>query len=351
MELNELTQKGKRGKVISVDTCFQDFREIPIIDVRSPGEFEKAHIPGAVSIPLFNNDERAIVGTTYKQQSREAAIEVGYEIVEPKLQMFLDEARKVAPNGEVTVHCWRGGMRSAAFARHLSENGFDTVRVIEGGYKAFRNYVLDAFKQNFKLRILGGYTGSGKTEILKCLAEKGQQVLDLEGLANHRGSAFGGIDLPAQPSVEMFENLLFNALHQLDLSKAIWVEDESHYIGSVFIPNDFFRNIKAQQLYFLNIPLEERARHLVDVYASLSKDQLAVSIQKISKRLGYNHATHALKLLEDNQYFEVVCICLTYYDKLYTKGLKLRDQKLVKEIELAKTNHNANAELLIEVTK
>ena len=270
MNISDLTVKGEKVETLTVSHFFEYYSHRPIIDVRSPGEFQKGHIPGAFNVPLFNNEERAIVGTTYKQKSREEAIEIGYAMVVPKMQGFLDKSREIAPSGEVTVHCWRGGMRSASFARHLSEAGFQKVSVIEGGYKAFRNFVLDFFTQTFHLKILGGYTGSGKTEILKHLHELGEQVVDLEGLANHRGSAFGAIDLPPQPSVEHFENMLFYELNQLDLNKNIWVEDESKNIGSVFIPPAFFKQMKSNITYFLNISREERAKHLKHTYGNLS---------------------------------------------------------------------------------
>src|SRR5665647_2503716 len=143
--------------------------QLPIIDVRSPGEFEKGHIPNAINISLFTNDERAHVGTVYVQQSQEAAIKLGYEYVTPKLQNFINDALNVAPKAEVIVHCWRGGMRSHAFAQHLSDNGFSDVKLIIGGYKTYRNYVLDTLATPSKIKVLGGYTGSGKTYILSLI--------------------------------------------------------------------------------------------------------------------------------------------------------------------------------------
>lgn len=346
LNINALTQRGEKVGTLSVSDFFSHRPCTPLIDVRSPGEFEKAHIPGAVNIPLFNNDERAQVGTTYTKKSSEEAIKLGFKIVQPKLQYFIDEAHKVAPEGRVTVHCWRGGMRSAAFARHLSENGFNQVETIVGGYKAFRNHALDFFAQPFLLKNIGGFTGSGKTEILRCLHERGLQVIDLEAMANHRGSAFGAIDLPPQPSVEQFENDLFYQLNRFDTSKPIWVEDESNYLGSVFIPMAFFRQMKAQKLYFLNIPKEVRAKHLVETYSHLNQDALSDSIQKISKRLGYDKAKNAQEHLAAKDYFKVVDTCLTYYDKLYNKGLIMRNPKHVVEIALTSTDHCKNASLL-----
>lgn len=346
INISSLTARGEKVGNVSVADYFQTSPNAPLIDVRSPGEFEKAHIPGATNIPLFNNEERALVGKTYTQNSSEEAIKLGLKIVQPKLQHFIDEARKVAPNGTITVHCWRGGMRSSSFARHLSENGFNEVKTIIGGYKAYRNYALTYFAKPFQLHNIGGFTGSGKTEILKCLRDKGSQVIDLEALANHRGSAFGGIDLPPQPTVEQFENNLCQLLNQFDNTQAIWVEDESNYLGSVFIPMPFFRQMKAQKLYFLNIPKPIRAQHLVETYSHLSPESLSEAIQKISKRLGYNRAKQAQQFLKDKDYMSVVTTCLTYYDKLYNKGLSMRNAENVVEIALNSTNHCENAELL-----
>lgn len=351
MNVKDLTLKGDKVTCISIVEYFQKKPLSPLIDVRSPAEFNKAHIPGAVNIPLFNNDERAQVGTTYTQNSKQEAIELGLKIVQPKLQNFLSEVQAVAPNNSITVHCWRGGMRSASFARFLSENGFDEVKTITGGYKAFRNYALQYFNKPFNLKNLGGFTGSGKTEILKCLKEKGLQVLDLEDLANHRGSAFGAIDLPPQPTGEQFENNLFIELFKFDKQKPIWLEDESNYLGSVFIPMGFFKQMKSHKLYFLNIPLQQRVNHLVETYSHLNKQALAESIQKISKRLGYDRAKLALQSLEKKDYKNVVNICLTYYDKLYLRGLKMRNPENVVEIPLSTTQHCDNAKTITKIAE
>ncbi|MDA3853274.1 MAG: tRNA 2-selenouridine(34) synthase MnmH, partial [Bacteroidales bacterium] len=216
----------------------------PIVDVRSPGEFKKGHITSASNIALFSNDERAHIGTVYKQESQEAAIALGYKYANPKLQDYISQSSKLAPEGKIIIHCWRGGMRSRSFAQHLADNGFTDVRVITKGYKAFRNHVLNSLSSPTKLKVLGGYTGSGKTYILEELKKLGQQVIDLEGLANHKGSAFGGIGLPYQPSTEQFENMLFTEWSQLNPSETIWVEDESQSIGKIQIPIGFFEQMR-----------------------------------------------------------------------------------------------------------
>jgi tRNA 2-selenouridine synthase len=319
-----------------------------IIDVRSPGEYEKGHIPGAVNIPLFTNNERAHVGTVYKQQSKKEAVELGYKYVTPKLQWFIDKSFNVAPKGDVIVHCWRGGMRSQSFAQHLSENGFSKVQIIKGGYKSFRHFVLNTFEKEFRLRILGGYTGSGKTYILKELENLGEQVIDLEGLANHKGSAFGGIDQPQQPTVEQFENNLHKEWLKLNQSNPIWLEDESHNIGSDKIPMPLYLQMRNSNLFFLDIPKEERARHLVSEYGVCNRKLLAESIHRIAKRLGYENEKKAIEMLEQNNLYDVALITLHYYDKSYLKGMSARNKEKVFTIKADHINHKKNAEILLK---
>ncbi|MCD6543354.1 MAG: tRNA 2-selenouridine(34) synthase MnmH [Flavobacteriaceae bacterium] len=321
---------------------------LPIIDVRSPGEFKQGHIPEAINIPLFSNEERAHVGTVYKQQSKEAAIDIGYTYVEPKLEIFISDTLKIAPIKKVIVHCWRGGMRSKAFAKHLVENGFTDVKVITGGYKAFRNLVLNSLEIPINIKVLGGYTGSGKTQILKEFKKIGSQVIDLEGLANHKGSAFGGIGQQEQPTVEQFENNLHAAWRKLDLNKPIWVEDESHNIGKVKIPMPFFKQIRNARLYFMDIPKNERAKFLVSEYANKNTELLKESILRISKRLGDLNTKKSIQLLNEENFYEVAIISLHYYDKFYLKGMKKRNQEEVIQIKLPSTNHHKNA---IEIEK
>ena len=339
----------KMKQIITINFYFQNLQHLPIIDVRSPGEFVQGHIPNANNIELFTDEERAIVGTAYKKESKERAIELGYEFVKPKLENFITESLEIAPEKEVIIHCWRGGMRSNAFADHLLENGFEIVYVIEKGYKAFRNYVLEYFEQPFNLKILGGYTGTGKTEILHFLEKKGQQVIDLEGLANHRGSAFGGIDLPPQPTTEQFENKLFSILQRLNPAAPIWVEDESRMIGNISIPNLFYLKMGKMPVYFLDVPLENRIQHLVDIYADLNQEKLADAIVRITKRLGYDNGKFALEALEKRNYYKVVEITLLYYDKYYLKGLQKREVSKILEFKIPTVNPEETAGFLINL--
>jgi tRNA 2-selenouridine synthase len=324
---------------------------LPLIDVRSPGEYAKGHIPGAVNIPLFTDEERAQIGTVYKQQSQEKAIELGYKYVTPKLQDFITQSRQVAPDGKVAVHCWRGGMRSRAFAEHLLANGFIDVHQVIGGYKAFRNHALSLLGQAANIKVIGGYTGSGKTEILKVLKSQGEQVIDLEGIAHHKGSAFGAIGSGTQPTEEQFGNDLFWQWKDIDYTRRIWLEDESHNIGAVNIPMQLFQQIREAPLYFLDIPKEERAKHLVTVYANTDDALLARAILQIGRKLGGQHVTAALEQLEKGDYYEVALITLTYYDKYYLKGLSKRQPERIYRIELESTDALVNADAILEFVK
>ncbi len=328
---------------INIQTYYQKYEALPIIDVRSPGEYTKGHIPGAYSIPLFDNDERAHIGTVYKQQGKEDAIELGYKYVTPKLQWYIEEALKVAPDKKVVVHCWRGGMRSHSFAKHLEENGFNDVLVIDKGYKSFRNYVLSSFDIQAALKVVGGYTGSGKTYILKSLEKAGCQVVDLECLANHKGSAFGSIGEKEQPSVEHFENMLFDKWRKLDYNKPIYIEDESHNIGKVKLPMNLYTQIRNADLFFLEVPKEIRAKVLVKDYAGFNNELLRNGILNISKRLGGYVTNLALEALDKNDYFQVAMYTLNYYDKSYMRGMLRRDKNKVFRIELSDADPEVNA--------
>jgi tRNA 2-selenouridine synthase len=319
---------------------------LPIIDVRTPAEFESGHIPGAFNIPLFSNEERAEVGTVYKQESVERAYELGYMFVEPKLDEFVAEADKVALNGKVAVYCWRGGMRSKAFAGHIEANGIQEVYVIEGGYKAFRTHALATFEKPQIIYILGGYTGSGKTKILHHLKKMGEQVIDLEEIAHHKGSAFGAIGQAEQPKNEHFTNLLYWTWKELDLEIPVWLEDESIHIGKVFIPQNLFQRMRDAHLYFLDIPKEERAAFLVKDYEVIDKSLLENSIRKIAKRLGGLKTKEALEALERNELFETALITLDYYDKFYQKGLNRRE--LVTMLKSDKVDTEKNVKMLLD---
>jgi len=293
----------------------------PVLDVRSPGEYAQGHIPGALSFPLFTDEERAAVGTVYKQKSKEAALELGLEYVGPKMAGFVREAKRLAPQRRLAVHCWRGGQRSGSMAWLLRQAGFDVV-TLEGGYKNYRHMVLAGFSEKAEpLLMLGGNTGAGKTKVLRALQALDEQVLDLERLANHKGSAFGFIGEPPQPTVEQFENDLSHALRHLDPTRRIWVENESRSIGRVFIPDAFWAQMKAAPLIHLDIPLEARVQNLLDDYVLTDRDDLRIAFLKIEKKLGGQHLKAALEALDREDFATAARIALNYYDKTYQHGL------------------------------
>ncbi|MCB0548925.1 MAG: tRNA 2-selenouridine(34) synthase MnmH [Phaeodactylibacter sp.] len=288
-----------------------------LFDVRTPAEYEKGHIPGALNLPLFSNEERAVVGTTYKQVDPYKAFLQGLEFVGPKMRHFVEEARKKAPSGKVAVHCWRGGQRSSSMGWLLGLAGMD-VEVMIGGYKAYRNHLLEQFAScTPPLIIVGGPTGSGKTGIIHALAKLGEQVIDLEGIAHHKGSAFGALGEEPQPSVEQFENNLYESFRRLDHNRRIWLENESRPIGRVYIPDPLWKQMVKAPLLSVEMPLELRVKHLVEMYAGYPLDELRDSFERIRRRLGGQHCNAAIDALEAGDYAQAAKIALGYYDKAY----------------------------------
>lgn len=354
-------------KRIDIDTFLELSKSLPVLDVRSPGEYNHAHIPGAYSLPLFTDEERKIVGTVYKQQGREDAIKIGLDFFGPKMKMMVEEVEKICSKrlaignkqlvtndkyklpvtNSVLVHCWRGGMRSSGVAWLLDLYGFD-VYTLGGGYKIFRHRVLDTFNQNFHFRILGGYTGSGKTDVLKVLEKKGEVVIDLEGLAHHKGSAFGAIGMPTQPSQEMFENILAVDLDNKKHS-TIWLEDESQRLGLVNIPQSLWNDMRSSSLFFMEIPFEERLKHIVDEYGKLDKEKMVNAITRIKKKLGGLEMKTAINYLLERNLYACFEILLKYYDKQYNRGLHNREnlESLLNKIPLDTVDENKNAKQLI----
>jgi tRNA 2-selenouridine synthase len=336
---------------------------IPAVDVRSPAEYEHAHVRTAANIPLFNNDERHIIGTIFKQQSREAAIKKGLEFFGPKMPNILEQVEKwinqqsTSSNGNepseksVLVYCWRGGMRSGAIAWLLDLYGFKVYQLI-GGYKAFRQWVLALFERRFNFIVLGGYTGSGKTKLLHELSRMSEPAIDLEKLAHHKGSAFGALGEEKQPSTEMFENNLALELSALSLTTdtRIWVEDESRHIGRVNIPANLWEQMRRSPIYFLDIDFETRLDYLVQEYGKFDADQLISAILRIKKRLGGLEAKSAIAFLLENDVRECFKILLQYYDKLYLKGLHNREDlsTLLHKIQCKDLDAQANAIGLIQ---
>ncbi len=292
----------------------------PVLDVRSPGEHRLGHIPGSISLPLFSDRERAVIGTTYKQVGKKEAIKEGLDIVGPKMRSYVEQAEALESD-TLALYCWRGGMRSESMAWLLERYGFKTV-VLDGGYKAFRRLVNQFFMTPLNLVVLTGYTGSQKTRFLKMLREEGAQVIDLEGWAQHQGSIFGNEKSQGQPSTEHFQNLLFAAFRELDTRRTIWVEDESFSIGRVNLPEGLFQQMRRSPHVFLDIDKAERIEFLVQDYGGLDTNALVEATRQISKRLGYDHAQEAVDLIEKGNLAKAAEIILTYYDSRYKKNIE-----------------------------
>jgi tRNA 2-selenouridine synthase len=309
---------------------FENLSNYLIIDVRSPGEYVHAHIPNAFSLPLFSDEERAQIGTTYKQQSREAAIKLGLPFFGNKMHDMIEQVEGWMNEYEkrndkkpiILVHCWRGGMRSAAVAWLLDLYGFKTEQ-LTGGYKAYRNWVLAQFEKNYSMKVLGGFTGSGKTEILLQLQKSKLPVIDLEGLANHKGSAFGALGQNEQATQEQFENNLANALLKITTEHPyFWIEDESQRIGTNMLPITFFKQLRNSICYFIDIPFESRLQFIVQAYGKFAVADLIAATLRIQKRLGGLETKTAVNLLVENNIKSAFSILLKYYDKVYLKNIE-----------------------------
>jgi len=341
---------------ITIEEFLQLAKLHPVLDVRSPGEYVHAHIPNAVSLPLFTDEERKVVGTAYKQQSKQEAIKIGLDYFGVKMRKMVEEVEKLMvdrwsltgnaamANNEqpttnnVLIHCWRGGMRSAGVAWLLDLYGFKVYTLI-GGYKAYRKWVLTQFEKEYTFKIIGGYTGSGKTLVLQELQKNQIPIINLEAFANHKGSAFGALGEASQPKQEMFENLLAEALfvvrfpltnerastNDQTLATNIYIEDESQRIGNLQIPMPLWYNMRKSPVYFLDIPFEERLNYITEEYGKFEKEKLVNAIIRIQKRLGGLDTKNAINYLLENNYRECFRILLTYYDKWYQKGLFNRE--------------------------
>jgi len=324
---------------------------LPLVDVRSPAEYAKAHIPGAVNIPLFDNEERKQVGIRYKQGGKENAVVLGLEYVGPKMADFVKKAKKlVKKDKKILVYCWRGGMRSGSIAWLFETAGMKAF-TLEGGYKAYRGYIRKQFSKPVNLIILGGYTGSGKTSILQALEKMGAQFLDIEGVAHHKGSVFGPLGQEPQPSNEEFENNLADAWRKFDPSKAIWVEDESRQLGTCSIPDPLFVQMRKAPVIKVIIPKSERIKRLVNEYGDFETELLAKQVEKIRERLGGQFANEALDALNQGKMDRVADLTLRYYDKAYEFGISKRNPETITKLELEKDDPAENAKAALTLTE
>lgn len=319
-------------KMLDLDAFLQ--AKGPILDVRAPREFAQGRLPQAHNLPLFDDDEHAEIGTLYKQVSPEASLLRGLELVGPKMASFVRQAQALTPEKELRIHCWRGGNRSGSMAWLLEFAGFK-VTTLRGGYKAFRREMRASFGRPWSLIVLGGMTGSAKTQILQELRRLGEQVVDLEDLAQHRGSAFGALGYPEQPSVEQFENLLGEAFRGLDPQRVVWLEDESKKIGCVALPYDLRQQMHRAPLLVLDVARDERVAHLLQVYASYPPAELKHCVSKLRKRLGGLRVKECLQAIDNNELAQVAHATLDYYDRTYRYGLSKRPAELQHPLALS----------------
>ncbi|MEH7254167.1 tRNA 2-selenouridine(34) synthase MnmH [Neobacillus niacini] len=298
-----------------------------IIDIRSPIEYKDGSIPEAINIPLFTDEERAVIGTIYKQEGQAAAKWRAMEFVSPKIPSLLQQIKSAMANEqELVVHCWRGGMRSKAVVTFLEFAGIYAMR-LEGGYKAYRQYILKQIPTMFpdKAIVLHGLTGVGKTDVLKQLRSQGYPMLDLEEMAAHRGSIFGTIGLGEGNNQKIFDSLLYKGLREIQGSPYFLMEAESKRIGKAVQPEELMeRKMKGINLY-IHTPIEQRVKQLVNEYVLPYQtepwyhDHISLGIEKIMRRIKDNEMKKALiQTLETKDYQMMIHILLEhYYDPRY----------------------------------
>ncbi|MCL5980969.1 MAG: tRNA 2-selenouridine(34) synthase MnmH [Firmicutes bacterium] len=305
-----------------------------LVDVRSPGEFRAASIPGAVNIPLFTDEERAAVGTVYCQEGADLAKKVGLTFVAPKLPWLVETILSSASNREIVLYCWRGGMRSNSVADVLETLGYPAWR-LAGGYKAFRRLVV-RYLANYSFRVpvfvLNGLTGVGKTMIIRELIRLGVPALDLEAMAGHRGSVFGGVGLGAPHSQKDFEALLFLELRRYQGSSYLVVEGEGKRIGPIVLPDFLFAAMKQGPHILLETILDVRVARILAEYQATSTEQaeeLAAAVLSLRGRLGDEKCADLAEKICSGRYAEAaIALCRDYYDCFYKDSRRATGQYL-----------------------
>jgi tRNA 2-selenouridine synthase len=345
-------------KEITVEEL-QTIKNPIIIDIRSPIEFKDGSIPEAINIPLFTDKEREEIGTIYKHEGQAAAKWRAMEFVSPKIPSLLNQIKEVMSNGEeLVIHCWRGGMRSKAVVTFLEFAGIYAMR-LTGGYKAYRQYILQQIPKMFPERaiVLHGLTGVGKTEVLKKLKSLGYPILDLEEMAAHRGSIFGTIGLGEGNNQKIFDSLLYKGLREIEGSPYFVMEAESNRIGKAVQPEELMdRKMKGINIY-IHTPIKQRVKQLVNEYVlpyqneTWYHEQISIGIEKILRRIKDNEMKKALlQTLENKDYQEMIGILLEhYYDPRYDHATLEYDGMFIDVY--AEDSNNASMKVMAEVDK
>lgn len=301
------------------------------IDMRSPSEFSTGHIIDAINIPIFSDEERAKVGTLYKQIGTEHAKELGLKIASEKLPHIVTQIRDLYKTGRpVIVYCWRGGMRSKSIVTILNLMGIQASQLL-GGYKAYRRYILDSllsFKIIPKIIVLCGSTGVGKTSLLQLLAKKDIPIIDLEKLANHRGSVFGQVGLGKPVTAQCFDTAILAELNKLNNQPYIVVECESKRIGNIYLPDCLYKAMQTGIQILLCTDIETRISRLIAEYTNLNEmntNEIIMSLKALNKRFSAKKMDEILVNFSQGEIRNVVRTLLTdYYDPLY--GYEKPDQ-------------------------
>jgi len=294
------------------------------IDMRSPAEFSIGHIFGAINIPLFSDEERAEVGTIYKKVGAEQATELGLSIASKKLPTIVSEIKVLSKTGRpIIIYCWRGGMRSKSIVTILNLLGIGVSQLI-GGYKAYRRYILDSlltYKIHPKIILLCGSTGVGKTTILQLLEQKNIPVINLEKLANHRGSVFGQVGLGKSTTAQSFDESILMALNTFNTEPYIVLECESKRIGNIYLPDCLYQAMSIGTKILIYADMETRITRLITEYRDLNEEnskEIILSMKALSKRFGTKKMEKLLSDFSQGEIRSVVgTLLVDYYDPLY----------------------------------